>query len=117
MQTLIFGLEVTVLGVVIVFIALTFLIYLIKVMTKLTKVSEKKANTPESISAKQETVFSGEPAVLENNEEIVAVIAAAVASVTQGKMKIKTIKRIQDEKTSAWSRMGRQETMFLRQFN
>lgn len=115
MQTLIFGLQVTVLGIGVVFVALTFLIFVIKLMTKATEVSEakKKMNNPVTIEKERPS-----PEALQTGEEdgeIIAAIAAAVAYLTQGQMSIKTIRRVKEDPVPVWSAAGRQETMDLRQ--
>ncbi|MGI6144242.1 MAG: OadG family protein [Clostridia bacterium] len=116
MESFIFGIKVALLGMGIVFVTLVFLIYIIKFMTKVINVSEtKKKNIPEPVASKNEMISQEQQMNVADDAEIVAVIAAAVACLTQGKMKIKTIKRVKEEKFSAWSIAGRQETMYLRQ--
>lgn len=119
MDTFIFGLQVALLGIGIVFLALVFLIYLIKLMTKLTNSPKQKKESLEPVAKGKDPVSQkeqlDEQLSATDNLELIAVIAAAVASMTQGKLKIKAIKRIQEEKASAWSIAGRQDTMSLRQ--
>jgi sodium pump decarboxylase gamma subunit len=114
-QTLIFGLQVAALGIGIVFVALVFLIFVIKGMTKATELSEVKKNTDNSMIIKKEAVPQEAPLIAEDDDEIMAVIAAAVACLTQGKLRIKTIRRVKEENVPVWSAAGRQETMCLRQ--
>lgn len=112
MQTLIYGLQVSALGLGIVFIALIFLILVIKAMAMLTELyaSPKKPDKPVQEKTVQSVTDSAE-----DDCEIVAVIAAAVACMTKGTMRITTIRRIREEYVPAWSAAGRQETMNLRQ--
>jgi sodium pump decarboxylase gamma subunit len=115
-ETFIFGIQATLLGLGIVFVVLVFLIYLVKFMTRVLNTSEaKKEDKPEPVVSPKETVSQEQQLNAAGDEDIIAVIAAAVACLTEGKMKIKTIKRIKEEKASAWSIAGRQETMYLRQ--
>lgn len=115
MQTLIFGLKVSALGMGIVFVVLAFLIGVIKVMAKLTEISDskKKPNNPGAM--KLGTVVQPTSIKVEDDSEVIAVIAAAAACMTQGTMRITTIRRIREEYVSTWSAAGRQETMNLRQ--
>lgn len=117
METLIFGTQVSLLGVVIVFVALAFLIVLIRVMTKVTNISLAKKDTSEPVVAKEDSTLLLQEEILniQDDSEIIAVIAAAIAYLSQGKMKIKAIKRVKGEHTPTWSYAGRQETMYLRQ--
>ena len=115
MDALFFGLQVAVIGIAIVFLTLVFLIYLIKFMTKLTSVSTSKKESPEPIVVVKEPVSQQEQLVPVDDSEIIAVITAVIASLTQSKTRIKTIKRTKAEKDSAWGIAGRQETMYLRQ--
>jgi sodium pump decarboxylase gamma subunit len=114
--TLIFGLQVTILGISVVFIALVFLIFVIKLLTKATELSEAKKGAGEPVLIKKGSVVKDAPLSKEDEGEVIAVIAAAVACLTKGKkMSIKTIQRVKEEEVPVWSAVGRQEIMFLRQ--
>ncbi len=113
-----FGLTVAVIGIGIVFSALVFLILVIKVMTMAVAASEAKAQ-PATVSPVKKT--EAPAAVPVNNEtaqdesEVMAVIAAAVASLSQGRMVVKTITRLPGLHAPAWSYAGRTDVMSARQ--
>lgn len=111
MQTLIFGLEVSVIGMGIVFIGLVFLIGVIKVMCMFTASIDKKKSAIETVTPSVTATTSTE----KNNSEILAVISAAVAMMTGGNGRIVTISRVREEYVPGWAAAGRQETMKLRQ--
>ncbi|MFZ5754689.1 MAG: OadG family protein [Bacillota bacterium] len=110
---LVFGLQVTLIGMGIVFIALTFLIFVINFMASVTGSTVKKKSEAESVTK------GADPAATvkkEDDSDVIAVIAATVAFLTQGRMSIKTITRVPGGHAPSWSLAGRQETMNLRQF-
>lgn len=105
-----FGLKVAFIGIAVVFSALVFLIVVINLMSQM--LGEKKRPEPVVVTPVQKA----EPVKTEENEdEVVAVIAAAVACLSQGALKIKAITPLSGQNTPAWSMAGRQETMNLRQ--
>ncbi len=109
-----FGLQVAIIGIGIVFVALTFLIGVVKLMILATGNAVKKTPEPQAPVTK-----AAEPAVAvkkEDDSDVIAVIAATVAFLTQGRMSIKTITRVPGGYAPSWSLAGRQETMNLRQF-
>ena len=115
METLAFGTQVMLLGIGIVFVVLVFLIFLIKIMTKVTNIFKAKKDTSKFVVMEKDLAPQEESLYIQDDSEIIAVIAAAVTCLSQGKMKIKTIKRVKEEYAPAWSHAGRQETMHLRQ--
>ena len=116
MQTLVFGLQVSILGIGIVFLALVFLIGVIKVMVKATELSEAKKNPDQSVGVQKTLNKQLITPTEEEDSEVMAVIAAAITCMTQGKMRITTISRIREEQVSSWAAAGRQETINLRQY-
>lgn len=117
-----FGLTVALTGVSIVFLALVFLIIVIKGITYAAKIMESpKTQAPAAIKAEQPAAPILEARVeAQNNqpddeEEIIAVISAAIASLSRVPVAIKTIRRLPGERASVWSHAGRVETMSLRQ--
>lgn len=115
MQTFIFGIEVAVLGMGTVFAALVFLIGIIKVMGMATEKLAEKKQVSESFVAKDNAQEQKITPAAEDNDEILAVISAAIACITQGSGRIVTISRMRDEYVPGWTAAGRQETMRLRQ--
>lgn len=115
MQTLVFGLQVSALGIGIVFLALVFLIGVIKIMAMATELSVKK----ESSAGTADLSLTGKKQLDNPTEtedrEIIAVIAAAIACMTRQKVRITTIRRIREEQVPNWAAAGRQETISLRQ--
>ncbi|MDD2432988.1 MAG: OadG family protein [Clostridia bacterium] len=116
MQTLTFGLQVTVLGMSVVFIALIFLILVINLMTKGTEFSKAKKGAAGAEPIKKEAVAAAASPSEEDEGEVIAVLAAAIACLQPGKkMRLKTIQRLEGETVPIWSAAGRQETMYGRQ--
>ncbi len=115
MQTLIFGLEVAVLGMGIVFSALVFLIGVIKVLGMATEKLAEKKQASKSVAAKDNAQEQKITPTAEDNGEILAAISAAIACMTQGSGRIVTISRVREEDVPGWAAVGRQETMKLRQ--
>jgi sodium pump decarboxylase gamma subunit len=112
-----FGLQVALIGLGIVFIALTFLIGVIKVMAVATGNAEVKKTPDQAAPVKKAPEQQPIAAVKkEDDSDVMAVIAATVAFLTQGRMSIKTITRVPGGYAPSWSLAGRQETMNLRQF-
>jgi len=111
-----FGLQVALIGLGTVFVALAFLIGVISIMAAATgnkgvkKTPEPKA--PVKAQVEQQPAAVAAP---EDDSDVLAVIAATVAFLTQGSMKIKTITRMPGGYAPSWSLAGRQETMNLRQ--
>ncbi|QNB45970.1 hypothetical protein BR63_06365 [Thermanaerosceptrum fracticalcis] len=110
-----FGLQVALIGLGIVFVALTFLIGVIKVMAVATGNREVK-KTPKVAAPVTKGADPAAAVKKEDDSDVIAVIAATVAFLTQGRMSIKTITRVPGGHAPSWSLAGRQETMNLRQF-
>lgn len=116
MQTLVFGLQVTILGMSVVFIALLFLIFIINLMTKGTEFSQAKKKATGTEVLKKEAVVAATSPSEEDEGEVIAVLAAAIACLQPGKkMRLKTIRRLEGETVPVWSAAGHQETMSGRQ--
>lgn len=115
LQTLIVGVQVALLGMGIVFVALVFLIGIIKVMSMATKAADGKKPVVVTRTATEKENEKVVTSTEEENNEILAVISAAVALMTGGNGRIVTIKRVREELVPGWAAAGRQETMRLRQ--
>lgn len=106
------ALGVTIFSMVLVFLTL-FIISLLADLMKTIKNKKTKKNVDNVILEPNEVVTKKEENIEEDNTELVAVIAAAIASMT-GKnvnsLVVKNIKRIPDS-NSSWARTGRQELM------
>ncbi|MCR2045658.1 OadG family protein [Anaerosalibacter massiliensis] len=111
------SLMVTVFSMVIVFLALLIISYLIKGLQNFSQKDKKKSKeTIENIDLvnSEKGVEKAEESL--NDEELVAVIAAAVAAsigVDVSNVKIKSIKRV-SQNTPIWSKVGREEQIFNR---
>lgn len=113
---LVFGLKVALIGIGIVFAALIVLVFVIKGITKGAARREKNSVTSVKAVKKDERAPGAENQdKVTEDAELMAVIAAAVACLTQGTMQIKAITRRPGVSASAWSYAGRSETMKLRQ--
>ena len=90
---LIFGLKVALIGIGIVFLALIFLIFVINVIGAVTKGLESRfpAKEPKKAGAGKKT---DNAAKKEDDTELVAVIAAAIAASNPNFLNIRTINRV-----------------------
>ncbi len=116
MGTLIFGLQVAIIAMGIVFIALTALTFLIQFQESIFKRLEEKKSGEEPEAVKVETApVVPTPEVKEDNqEELIAVIAAAISACGH-QVFIQNIKRIYGNTGSSWSSASRVDNMNLRQ--
>lgn len=125
METLIFGLTVTAIGMVIVFAGLVLLIMLIKLVALATGGSgkpkkEKKAAAPAKTAAPaapaqdEQLMAVIAAAVAAQDEELIAVISAAVAAVMGGEENfvVRRVRRVSN--ASAWQKAGREEQIYSR---
>jgi len=130
METLIFGLTVTAIGVAIVFAGLVILMALIKLVTLVTggsgktkkeKKEKKAAPAPAPATAPTPAPVQDEQlmaviaaAVAAQDEELIAVISAAVAAVMgeEGNFVVRRVRRVSN--ASAWQRAGREEQIYSR---
>lgn len=104
---------ITVFSMAIVFIALLVISYLIDGLRAIASKDNGKKTVEEKLEIEEKKDIVEENS---NEEELVAVIAAAIAA-SQGidvsDVKISSIKRV-PQNTPVWSRMGRQEQIFGR---
>lgn len=115
MQRLFESLIVTATGIVIVFFGLIILIGLIKVLTMATSGVGKKKEKPAAAAPAPAPV--AEPVVEtveENNDELIAVISAAVAMMMDegSAFTVRRVRRINN--TPAWQKAGREEQIYSR---
>lgn len=107
------SLMITVFSMAIVFIALLVISYLIDGLRAIASKDNGKKTVEEKLEIEEKKDIVEENS---NEEELVAVIAAAIAA-SQGidvsDVKISSIKRV-PQNTPVWSRMGRQEQIFGR---
>lgn len=112
------GIQVTVLGLVIVFVALAILYFAIIIMEKLMNNSKKtikkvesKLSIDETVDLDYEKVVHREDEDIMDNTELVAVITAAIAAslhIPVQDVVIRGIKHVQDP-TPIWAKVGRME--------
>ena len=125
MDKIFFGLGVSVLGMVTVFVGLIILIAFISVLSKAVSAEGKKKNDAQSdkVTAKADeevpsdvmAAISAALAVYDETPapEVVAAIAAALNVVMgEGKFVVKHVKRIRN--APAWNRAGREEQIYSR---
>jgi sodium pump decarboxylase gamma subunit len=124
MERLLFGLGVTVVGMVIVFIGLAFLILCINLLKSLFKDKKSGSDSSEALSALQAdpddiplpAIFSAVAAVMnqEEQEQLAAVLTAAVAALWEEEtgFVVRRVRRI--ETSPAWHKAGREEQVFSR---
>ena len=119
-----YGLQVMLIGMLVVFVSLVVLSYVMVLLNKLVgdkpvKQSEEKHKTQNNTNAEKDRGTKGSIKKEESSsEELVAVVAAAIASyldVRPEDLQVRIIRRRHTQGTSAaWSLAGRQETMNAR---
>ena len=127
MTALLYGLQVMIVGLLIVFAGLTILIGCIKVMeivmVRFSAPKEKKAVNPNSAAAPVADQQSAELSPVKDDAELIAVITAAVAAMMaqedgcapEEEVKgfvVRTIRRVSN--APAWNRAGREEQIYSR---
>lgn len=110
-----FGLTVTLIGIAIVFLGLTILIGLIKLMEKATanlgKKGKKQAEAPAPAPVTAPVV---EEVPVADDSELIAVISAAVAMMMEdgSAFTVRRVRRVQN--APAWQKAGREEQVYSR---
>lgn len=110
-----FGLTVTLIGIAIVFLGLTILIGLIKLMEKATanlgKKAKKQAEAPAPAPVAAPVV---EEVPVADDSELIAVISAAVAMMMEdgSAFTVRRVRRVQN--APAWQKAGREEQVYSR---
>lgn len=121
MDTLIFGLTVTVIGVAVVFCGLVVLIGLIKLVAMATggiskpkKEKAAPAPAPASAPAPVPAAPVAEAQPVQADDALIAVISAAVAAMMEdgSAFTVRRIRRVSN--ATAWSRAGREEQVYSR---
>ena len=112
-----FGLTVAAIGMGIVFSELVLLIFVIMLITTVSRAIANRSNVLPG-KKPEITVQNAAPAIVEaenDDDDIVAVIAAAVACMTQGASVVTAIRCVHGVSGPIWSQTGRQEVMSVRQ--
>ena len=119
MDTLIFGLTVTVIGIAVVFCGLVVLIGLIKLVAMATgSVSKPKKDKAAPAPAPAPAPVHAAPVAQEQpvqaDDTLIAVISAAVAAMMEdgSAFTVRRIRRVSN--ATAWSRAGREEQVYSR---
>lgn len=124
MESLVFGLSVSVVGMVIVFIGLAILIFCIMLLRGASKQEKKGPDQPEKKSlenppedaALQVVLGTAVAMAMEQSaqEQLIAVLTAAVSAVWEGdgSFVVRRVRRIQT--SPAWQKAGREEQIFSR---
>lgn len=114
-----YGLSVAVVGILTVFVGLIILIAMIKVMEIALSATKKVAPVPTPISTPvPEPVAQNDEPEDEDDGELIAVLAAAVATVIQFQGEepsgfvVRSIRRVTN--APAWNRAGREEQVYSR---
>ena len=115
-----FGLTVAGIGMGIVFFELVLLVFVILAISKTAALIDVKKNVKsaeplKTTAAAQAVEIQSLEAEAGNDDDLVAVISAAIASFSSRGMTIKAISRLPGINASAWSQAGRIDTMNLRQ--
>ena len=107
LDKILFGLQVAVIGMAIVFVCLILIIGLIKLLSWILKDRKKKA---QEVAEPAPTPVAAEPAV-QDDQELIAVLTAAIAATTGGQtgLVIRSFRRVG---ASAWAKAGRNEQIY-----
>lgn len=117
MSTLIFGLQVTVIGFGVVFLALYLLTILIQLQENFFQSYRKKSLDKTQVVKTEQIPVIVTPEIKEDNqEEIIAVIAAAISACGH-QVIVKNIKRVYGNTGVPWSTASRTDNMNLRQIS
>lgn len=118
--TILYGLQVMVVGLLVVFAGLVILIGCIKLMEIVMRNLQKK-ETPAAAAPAVEPAVEAEPEVEEEDEgELIAVITAAVAAMLAGEggdvadESGFVVRRVRRVSAPAWNRAGREEQIYSR---
>ncbi len=106
---LLFVLELTVIGMSVVFVSLLFLQFFINMIGLLERILARKPATP--AGTPEAAGLSANPAPEGPTAEEAAVIAAAVAESLGAKARIHRIRLLQNEEQGGWARVGRLDIM------
>lgn len=111
-----FGLKVAAIGIGTVFLELVLLVFVIMFITKITRMITGKK--PEAgVTSKGQTVTQpAQTSIQGNDDDIIAVIAAAIAAMGSQDIHITAIRRITPVNAPVWSHAGRLDTMNSRQY-
>ena len=120
MDTLIFGLTVTVIGIAVVFCGLVVLIGLIKLVAMATggvsksRKEKKAAPAPAPAPAPVPAAPVAQEQPVQADDTLIAVISAAVAAMMEdgSAFTVRRIRRVSN--ATAWSRAGREEQVYSR---
>ena len=120
MQAILYGLQVTVVGMLVVFAGLIILIACVKLMGTITGKGVKKKETPEQTPAPVQRVNTPAPQATQDRV-LLAVITAAISAAMAaesgvqpgpGGFTVRSIRRVNN--APAWNRAGREEQMYSR---
>lgn len=117
MGNVMFGLQVTAIGISVVFTALISLVFVISIQEKiLSGIGKKNDNKAVAKAEPQPVVATPQPeAKKEDPAELVAVIAAAISAYNGQQVVVKNIKRINGNPGLPWASASRTDNMNLRQ--
>ncbi len=110
MENLVFGIQVAVIGMVVVLAALTLLAILTDGLSRI--LGEPKAKKEKSQTTKVTMPTREEPVKTEEDisPQTIAIITAAVAALnTRSTYRVTTIKRIESDLSPSWTNLARQE--------
>ncbi|HHU32669.1 MAG TPA: hypothetical protein GXZ50_08425 [Clostridia bacterium] len=117
MGALVFGLQIALIGIGMVFVALIALILIISLQEKVLSGFTKKK--PEVEAPKVEAapvVRTSQPEIKkEDQDELIAVIAAAISAYNGQQVVVKNIRRVTGNSGLPWANAGRTDNMNLRQ--
>lgn len=119
MDSLVFSLSVSLIGMLVVFVGLCILIVSIKAITSLSAAGGKKqkADAPAKSVAAPTPAPAAVSAPAQNNAipaDVIAAITAAIAAVWDGKggFTVRRVRRVSN--ASAWNRAGREDQIYSR---
>ena len=117
MGLLIFGLQVAIIAMAIVFIALTALTFFIQFQEKLIKSFEKKSVDNSEVVKAEPVPVVAIPEIKEDNQEELIVVIAAAINACGHRVIVKNIKRVYGNTGVPWSAASRTDNMNLRKIS
>lgn len=115
-EKLLNGLGITILGMGVVFVVLIIISLALDLLRITAGGNDKKKATADKEAVKADPVVNATASAQEDDEEIIAVIAAAIASLTGNSVESFFIQSIHPvpQKSTVWGAVGRQERMLNR---
>ncbi len=114
MNVLLYGLQVTLVGMLVVFFGLIVLVAFIRVIRPMFARGEKRPPAPKPVKAAPQVAAAAPAASASQEGALIAVITAAIAAAmgAEKQFVVRNVRRVRS--TPAWGRAGREEQIYSR---